>query len=195
MTSTSDYYNVNANEFFDSTNDVDVSPLYQQFLKRLPANGHILDAGCGSGRDSRAFMNLGFSVTAFDASPALVELAIERNHVSAEVATFESFTVEDETFDGIWACASILHVLAKDVQLTIDKLAKALKMDGNFYLSFKYGSGERNVTGRHFTDLDEESLRNLLANLPNLQLVKFWLTDDARPDRKEQWLNVILQKT
>lgn len=60
------YYERNAREFFDSTVSVDMSPQYRAFLARLDPGAHILDAGCGSGRDAKAFADRGFAVTAFD---------------------------------------------------------------------------------------------------------------------------------
>ena len=68
MTNTLDYYNRNADSFFESTACVDMSPLYERFLALVGPQGTILDAGCGSGRDAKAFRDLGYQVSAFDAS-------------------------------------------------------------------------------------------------------------------------------
>ncbi len=70
MTDTHSYYEQNAEQFFADTVDVDMSVLYARFLESIPAGGYILDAGCGSGRDSKAFASSGYRVAAFDASPA-----------------------------------------------------------------------------------------------------------------------------
>lgn len=75
MDDSADYYNQNAASFFASTVTVDMSALHDAFLVKLPPGGRILDAGCGSGRDAKAFASRGYSVTAFDASPDLAELA------------------------------------------------------------------------------------------------------------------------
>lgn len=72
------YYNQNAATFDADTTDVDMSALYSAFLPMLPNHAHIVDAGCGSGRDALVFAKLGFQVTAFDGSEALVKLAQER---------------------------------------------------------------------------------------------------------------------
>lgn len=71
-----DYYEENADAFFSATVAVDMSSLHAQFAKQLPEGGHILDAGCGSGRDALAFSKLSFRVTAFDASPSLARLSV-----------------------------------------------------------------------------------------------------------------------
>lgn len=69
------YYGRFAPEFFASTVVVDMTPLRQRFLAGLRPQAAILDAGCGSGRDAKAFAEAGFRVSAFDASSALAELA------------------------------------------------------------------------------------------------------------------------
>ena len=70
-----DYYNNNAEQFFEQTYQVDMHSLYQQFLEHVPQGGSILDLGCGSGRDALAFKELGYQVDATDYSTELVEKA------------------------------------------------------------------------------------------------------------------------
>ena len=43
MNSTLEYYQDNAQEFFDSTVNADVSANYDHFLKHIPEHGKILD--------------------------------------------------------------------------------------------------------------------------------------------------------
>ena len=62
------YYDDNAKLFFDQTFAIDMSDLYSPFLDRLPAKATILDAGCGSGRDTLAFSRQGYQVLSFDAA-------------------------------------------------------------------------------------------------------------------------------
>jgi trans-aconitate methyltransferase len=75
----------------------------------MTVNGHILDAGCGSGRDSSYFLDKGFDVSAFDASAELAKLASQLIHRPVTVCQFNEYE-SDKPFDGIWACASLLHV-------------------------------------------------------------------------------------
>ena len=108
------YYQQNAGTFFADTVDVDMTPLYCRFLPLLPEQAHVLDAGCGSGRDAVAFAKLGYRVTAFDASPALVALAESHLRRPVQCLHFQDIAWR-ETFDGIWACASLLHVPAAEL--------------------------------------------------------------------------------
>ncbi len=188
------HYEENADEFVESTVDVDMGPLYERFLPLIPSGGHILDAGCGSGRDSLAFLKAGFRVTAFDASEALAERAGRLIAQAVEVATFQSFH-SDDLFDGVWACASLLHVPLDRLSIALGRLTACTRMGGVIYMSFKLGSGERVFKGRFFTDMNAEGLTALLKTLPELRLKETWITGDRRPGREnEGWFNAILVK-
>ncbi len=100
-----------------------------------------------------------------------------------------------EHFDGIWACASLLHVPAHSMAKVLEQLGIALKAGGVMYASFKYGQGESVRDGRLFNDYDEVSLRDLLRNRPEFGTLKLWRTTDLRPDGNDvTWLNVLLRK-
>ena len=161
---------------------MDMSPLSGRFLPLLPDDSLILDAGCGSGRDALAFAKLGYAVTAFDASPALVALAEQHYGQPVQCLRFQDVAWQSE-FDGIWACASLLHVPEAELPDVMQRLRNALKPQGILYASFKYGSGEREHHGRRFTDLDESGLAALLRQVPGLEEVETWTTGDLRETR------------
>ncbi|WP_207220771.1 class I SAM-dependent methyltransferase [Vibrio vulnificus] len=189
---TDQYYTENAQSFFESTVSVDVQKLYDQFLPHLDPNSAILDAGCGSGRDAKHFKALGFRVTAFDANQALVELASRHLEQHVIHAKFDTFGAEPNSFDGIWACASLLHVPDKELGATFLTLSQLLRPQGLFYCSFKYGQAAQVRNGRFFTDMDEHKLHATLTTSP-LTIKQTWVTSDVRPGRgSEQWLNAIL---
>jgi len=189
---TTRYYTENARAFFANTVAVAMDSLYARFLPHIPPGGHILDAGCGSGRDTLAFLQKGYRVTAFDASPTLAALA--EHHTGQPVQVLRLQDLEwSLTFDGIWACASLLHVPAADSPNALGRLAGALRPGGVLYASFKYGSSEREHQGRRFSDLDETCLRTLLGQVPGLTELETWITEDLRPGRAaERWLNTLL---
>jgi len=188
-----DFYNQNASSFYASTVEVDSTSLLEQFTPYLPKGGSVLDAGCGSGRDSKRLIEFGFHVDAFDASEALATLAQQLLGKPVRVATFMQFT-STQQYDGIWACASLLHVSKASLPDTFAHLASMLKLGGAFYCSFKYGQGEVERDGRRFTHCDEVLLAELLTGLP-LAIDKVWLTTDLRVGREnEQWLNAVLFK-
>lgn len=185
------FYNNNADEFVINTISVDMTSLYQKFLPLLPANAHILDAGCGSGRDSKYFIDTGFTVTAMDASKALAESATALIGQPVHECLFQDFH-SDKQFDAIWACASLLHVSSAELPDVFSHLASQLKPQGLFYCSFKYGNDDVERGGRYFTNADETRLNRFISSSP-LHVVDSWLTGDLRPGREsERWINVIL---
>lgn len=190
---TLEYYQQHARAFFESTVNVDMGTLYPLFLEYMPSGGRILDAGCGSGRDSKVFVDLGYRVDAFDASAEMVGLASQYTGLPVVHMTFRE-VCKTSAYDGIWCCASLLHVRLKELPEMMSQLALALKPGGIWYVSFKYGKGERMKEGRQFTDLNEKGLADLAAHLKDITIIRQWITEDQRPDRHERWLNALLQK-
>jgi len=191
---TYEYYNARAKEFFDETVNLDMGAAYEAFLKLLPKGGKILDAGCGSGRDSLYFKKKGYDVVAFDSSGAMVKLASDfiGSHVLHMTFDDVAFT---EAFDGVWACASLLHVPKSRMEAVMYKLALALKRGGVLYASFKYGDREEIRRDRHFSDYTESEFQILANKIASLSIIKHWKTADARPNRQDEyWFNVLLRK-
>ena len=192
--STLKYYQSNAETFIENTVNVDVSDLYRPFLENMPSTGKILDAGCGSGRDTKFFLEKGYSVVAFDNSPNMVRHAAELTGQKVLLLSFEEIEFK-EMFDGIWACASVLHVPENNISTVLSKFTDALKDDGILYTSFKYGEKEQIRNGRFFADYTEERFNQLLAAIPQLELIQYWKTSDLRPGRSdEKWLNILLKR-
>ncbi|MDP4117403.1 MAG: class I SAM-dependent methyltransferase [Bacteroidota bacterium] len=188
------YYNQNAKEFYAGTVNVDMNEAYKPFLDIVKPGGHILDAGCGSGRDSLYFIRNGYKVTAMDASEAMVELASELTGQKVLMLRFQDISFKDE-FDGIWARASLLHVNRIEINDVLSKLSQALRKDGIICASFKYGDAEGERDGRYFNCYDEAALELLLSRHTELEVVEIWKSQDARPDKKnEYWAGFLARK-
>lgn len=190
---TIDYYNKHAEEFTASTFEVDMESLYRPFLAELPGGTRILDVGCGSGRDTLAFKNKGYHVDAIDYSEELVKKATRLTGIPIKLQSFYEIDA-DEAYGGIWACASLLHCERNRLPEVLEKMLRALKPKGVIYMSFKHGDLDREKDGRHFTDLNEYQAEELLNQFNNISLVQQWITIDKRPDRTEEWLNILLKK-
>jgi 2-polyprenyl-3-methyl-5-hydroxy-6-metoxy-1,4-benzoquinol methylase len=195
----SDYYDHYATTFIATTRDVDMSEARGRFLAAVPARpggpARILDAGSGSGRDAQAFRVSGHDVEAFDASPAMVAATQAHAAVPTRLMRFEDFAWE-HSFEGIWACASLLHVALVDLPGVIDRLVAHLVPGGALYLSFKQGTGERLKDGRCFTDMTAESVIALLEGCGALSHPDIWESRDCRPGRtSEVWVNSVVKKT
>ena len=187
------YYDAHAEEFVQRTLGVDMSPLYARFLPFIPPGGHILDAGCGSGRDSRVFLDRGFRVTAFDGSAALAKMARETTKVQVSHRTFAEIDWQEE-FDGVWACASLLHLAAPQLADAVCRLVDALKVGGTLYASFKKGTGAGFREGRFFADHDSKTLAQLIMSMERLKALDIWESEDQR--RQEiVWVNGLCTRT
>ena len=192
--STLHYYDDNAESYINDTLYADMHCLQDKFISFLPEKAHILDAGCGSGRDTCYFLNRGFSVTAIDASEKMCELASRVINQSVLHMSFEEIPFVNE-FDGIWACASILHVERSNQNKVIKKISDALKPNGIFYISWKYGKKEYYVEDRLYCDMTEELILDLIKNDDNLSILNMWQTYDVRgKNGSQKWLNVILRR-
>lgn len=191
---TIEYYNKNANLFVETTANVEFYHMQNRFLSKLETGAHILDFGCGSGRDTKYFLEQGYRVDAIDGSAELCKLASEFTGIEVKHMYFQELS-EEVKYDGIWACSSILHLNISALEDVMKKMTIAVKSNGIIYTSFKYGifSGERN--GRYFTDMTEDTFGKLLQKIPELEIEEQWITSDVRPGRgEEQWLNLILRK-
>lgn len=194
MDNTLNYYNQNAVSFVKGTKDVDFKTIQDEFASRLPKGASILDFGCGSGRDTKYFMEQGFKVTATDGSEELCKIAGEYTGVPVKQMLFMELD-EVEVYDGVWACSSILHCPYEELVIVMQKICTALKDKGVLYTSFKYGTFAGEHNGRFFTDMTEKTFKKLLEKVPGLEIEDVTITNDVRPGRgEEKWLNLILRK-
>lgn len=194
MDKTIEYYNENADVFYETTVLADMSRQYESFLKYLDRDAKILDCGCGSGRDSKIFLEKGYKVTSIDGSRKLCNKASSLIGQEVICMKFEDISFQDE-FDGIWACASLLHVREDKLPVILKKLFKSLKSDGVLYCSFKYGESSSERRGRYFADMTEEKLRTLVEEIDGFGIVAMYRTGDVRSGREnEMWLNAVFKK-
>ncbi len=190
-----DYYNKQAKKFIESTETADMTEIYQRFEKYLPPKAAILDLGSGTGRDSMYFLSKGYDVLAVDASEEMVKHSKLSLGDRVVLATFASFET-DKTFDGIWACASLLHLDDKELELTIHKYLGLLNLQGVFYMSFKKGDTDYNTNERYFNCFTQDTFIELINRFPSTNILELVETADVRPNRHdEKWINAIIRKT
>lgn len=185
------FYDEHAQQYCRDTADLDMSKGRAKFLAYLPRHARILDAGAGSGRDSVAFLKAGHHVQAIDASPELVREARSRG-VPSQVKSFQQ--VDDvEAFNGIWACASLLHVPRVELVSVLRRLRRALRPDGVMYITLKYGTGEAIASdGRFFCYHTPEEFAEQLEEA-HLELVRHWNSDD-KPAATPTWVTYIVRR-
>ena len=191
---TINYYNMNVSDYITDTVAADMVSLQSLFLSYVHPDTKILDLGCGSGRDSKAFIDKGYDVTSVDGSIEMCKATTLLTGKKTICSTFQSFS-SDERYGGIWASASLLHLELQEIISVVTRLSGNLLPDGCFYMSFKMGdyAGMRN--GRYFQDFNEHNFRDSMGIITSLDLVKIIETCDVRPGRQnEKWLNAFFVK-
>lgn len=189
-----DYYNKYAAKEFEETVNQDMSEIIKEFLNLLNEGDTILDLGCGSGRDSLTFYELGYDVTPLDASVEMCKLAEIHTDLDVLQMTYEQMDF-DNVFDGIWACASLLHTPKKELTGILTKIARALNDKGILYMSFKLGDFEGFRGERYFSDFTADSISDMLRENGRFEIVKLWETEDIRSGHSDvRWLNVLVRK-
>lgn len=195
MNSTLDYYNMNAKEFVKETVNIDFSETQKRFLDKLDNGDPILDFGCGSGRDTKYFLSKGLNVEAIDGSKEICKLASEYTGIKVRQMRFQDLE-EVNRYNGIWACASILHLCKEELLSVINKMIIALKDNGVIYISFKNSEFEGLRNGRYFIDFTVEKFNEFVKDIDHVYIEDTWITGDLRPGKEnEEWLNLILRKT
>jgi SAM-dependent methyltransferase len=188
-----EYYNQNAAEYFEHTVDINMQESWDRFTSLLPEDGSILDLGCGSGRDSAYFISCGFDVTAMDASEEMCDLA--SIHIGQDVLKL-SFAEMDfkEVFDGVWACASLLHVPGKEMDGIFAKVVDSLKINGVLFMSFRYGDYEGERDGRYYKDYRTKTIKDLISHYENLEIIEIQKCEDYREDSEITWVYALIRK-
>jgi SAM-dependent methyltransferase len=187
------YYDDNYQEYFKNTIDADMSEMIEKFLSYLKPRARILDAGCGVGRDTKVFIQKGYEVEAFDSSIQMVRLSSEYTGQMTRFLRFEDMDYVDE-FDGIWACASLLHVAREDLPDVFRRLERALKKGGVLYASFKVGS-DYSENGRSFVSFNYDEFNVFFEGISKMSLINSIVTSDVRDSFSDyRWTNIFIMK-
>ena len=187
-----DYYERYAASYYENTVDLSMEEALKRFLELLPENADVLDLGCGSGRDSLYMEEAGCCVTPMDGSLQMCRLAEIHTDMEVLHMTFDEMEF-DEVFDGIWACASLLHVPGQDMDRIMNKVINALQPGGILYMSFKYGEEEEIRNHRLFHDYTEETAQDMLSRQPGTEILDMWQSADIRGNG-QRWLNILIKK-
>ena len=191
---TLDYYNLNAYDYFNNSLDADMSEVYKRFLFYLKENDLILDFGCGSGRDSKYFLDNGYNVDSVDGSEELCNLATKYLNKEVICMKFEDLDVVDK-YDGVWACSSLLHVKKEELKNILVKIRNSLKLNGILYVSLKNGSGEEIINGRYFNYLTYKEFLDIIDDIGCFEELDFFQTGSSvNKDETKLWNNFILRK-
>ena len=189
-----EYYEINAKRYAEQTFSADMSEQYKRFFPLLREQARILDVGSGSGRDACYFQKKGYQVTALEPSKNLcreIRKVFSGEIVCSDIQNYRP----DQRFDGIWACASFLHLQEREVLRFFEKINLYLNDNGIVYLSGKNGipTGEA-ADGRYFLEFTEQLVEEILSVNRHINLKKLWYTEDVSGRKGFQWMNIILKR-
>lgn len=189
------WYEKNLELFANRTLGIDMSERYEIFLPLIPENGHILEAGCGPGRDIKYFLSKGYQVSAYDASPSMVKYASEYTGIEVQLQKHEELEGEN-LYDGIWSSASFVHTPFEEFKRILPSFVKALKPGGAWFISLTYGENEemREQGGRFFQDYNEERLRALTSLFPEIEAKRIWRSGTSREGSTNTWVSAVFIK-
>ena len=194
MSKTIDYYDSHSASYNSETLNLEFTGIQDTFLSYLKPGALILDFGCGSGRDTKYFLSKGYRVEAIDGSEETAKIASKNTGIHVKRMLFNELN-EVNRYDGIFACASILHVPYKELPEIFERMKQALKDNGIIYTSFKYGDFEGYRGNRYYTDLNEERLMSILDTVGDFEILEMSTTVSVIPGRdNEIWLNLIARK-
>lgn len=146
-----------------------VRELVNRFDRAL-AGSLILDVGCGPGWEARTFVDRGYDVVAIDLVRSFLRTTAGRSpEIHVAKMDMRVMGVADSRIDGIWGCASFLHVPREDAAATLREFARILTSDGVLLLTLRHGSGvdegdTYSDDRRTFTYYQADELRELLVN-------------------------------
>jgi 2-polyprenyl-3-methyl-5-hydroxy-6-metoxy-1,4-benzoquinol methylase len=188
------FYDLHAENYFNSTVGVDMSECCDRFLRYLAPGDNIIDVGAGSGRDMHYFLSRGYKVDGIDASSELCKLASEYTGVAIECQTIQNWKPRC-TYKGIWANASLVHLSIPEIESFFAQLPVCLSEGGVAYISFKSSiTTGVDCLGRYFTNMTNEKLRQIIERNPAIRIVEIWDTEDNLNRNNIKWINVIVQK-
>lgn len=188
-----EYYEINAKQYAEKTFSADMSEQYQRFLPLLKEGATILDIGSGSGRDACYFQKTGYQATALEPSTHLCE-EIQKVFSGTIIHSDIQHYQPEQQFDGIWACASFLHLQEKEILGFFGKINCFLHDHGIIYLSGKNGisTGKAN-DGRYFLEFTEQLAENILMTNEQVKLEQLWYTKDVTGRKDFRWMNMIFK--
>jgi len=187
-------YNKIAKIYSDHTFGLVLQYYLNEFISLLPKKAKILDAGCGHGRDVAYLTDYGFDVIGIDISDGLLEEAKKRAKGEFKKMDITDMKFKDGEFDGIWSCATLLHLKKEDIPKVLKDFNKILKKDGVLFINVKEGVGEEIRKKKEYNDLPRLFVYYSISEILNLVKEAGFEVINSFTDKDPNWINVYARK-
>jgi SAM-dependent methyltransferase len=186
------HYEINAESFWQGTKDHDVSQNIEAFLNALPKNKvlDILDLGCGPGRDLQTFKSLGHKPTGLDGSLSFCKMAEEYSACPVLHQNFLNLELQDNSFDGVFANASLFHVPSLELTRVLKQLHSALKPSGILFTSNPRGDSE-GWQGQRFGNYMQLEVSENYLKQAGFKVIHHYYRPDGKPRNEQPWLAIV----
>jgi SAM-dependent methyltransferase len=189
------HYDENAVSFWHGTKDHDVSQNYQKLLSQFsPAQQlDILDFGCGPGRDLSYFKSLGHRPVGLDGCPTFCDMAQANSGCPVLHQSFLSLDLPQQSFDAVFANASLFHVPSLELPRVLNELHSALRAGGILFTSNPRGSTEGWSGERYGHFLEFEASESYLQ-AAGFHILDHYYRPTGAPRTAQPWLAIVSQK-
>ena len=189
------HYEDNAESFRIGTKDHDVSQNIAAFLGALPKGKQldILDFGCGPGRDLNVFKQMGHRPTGLDGSKEFCKMTQKLCKFPILHQKFLHLELEDNSFDGVFANASLFHVPSLELSRVLKEIHSALRKGGILFSSNPRGSTEGWQGQRygHYMEFEESQIY-LKQN--GFKILDHYYRPSGKPRELQPWLAIVSQR-
>ena len=192
---TINHYDINAESFWQGTRDHDVSQNINAFLQALPQDRilDILDFGCGPGRDLAKFKQLGHRPTGLDGSKSFCTMAQQYSGCNVFHQDFLSLDLKSNSFDGIYANASMFHIPSQELTNVLLACHRALKPKGILFTSNPRGNAEGWQGERYGHYMEFEQSQSFLEQA-GFKVLDHYYRPKGKPIHEQPWLAIVSQK-
>ena len=186
------HYNNSVDSFWQGTKDHDVSQNIAALLEALPKDRalDILDFGCGPGRDVHTFKALGHNPVGLDGSQSFCEMARKHSGCPVLHQQFLSLELEENSFDGVFANASMFHVPSKELPRVLLELHTALRPNGILFTSNPRGNAEGWNGERygHYMELEDSEV---FLKEAGFKIIHHYYRPEGLPCEQQPWLAIV----